>query len=316
MEPKRHALADLSNVKVDRLKKPKLDVKHHFNIECKGLLENSCPTLSQYEPDVYHFLVHLALEQVVKNDFVSGIQTQVDFSPTITRMDRALSVAWIFDVIDTMRYQTEALFVAVSFMDRVISKTACRPENMKLLALTCLFIALKYIETENEMPKYSSFVTLNTLMENLENPNEYTFENVYEVESTILRQLDFRLTTATTQDFIRIFHLIPQITDKEKSLCSHLTQLVLLSYQFIFIPANKVAAAAVFLARVSILNPCPWTSQFSSVTGFTEEDLMKTVRLLHDLQSQFKKDSDLPQTIWTKYADSMNAIRSPIILEK
>jgi hypothetical protein len=166
--------------------------------------------------------------------------------------------------------------------------------RMQLLGCACLSLAAKY--EEQFAPGVDEFVMITD--------SHYSREDILAMEMEVLVVLEWRLTVCTPKAFLRRFQRVSLTTSVEKHLSNYLGELAMLSYELVACPPDQVAAAAVFLSRLTLYaSDSPnrdlgvqsncfrddrdvWTPDLRHFTGFTAENLAQVIRKLHVLHHQ------------------------------
>uniref|UniRef100_A0A0E0KAB8 Cyclin N-terminal domain-containing protein n=1 Tax=Oryza punctata TaxID=4537 RepID=A0A0E0KAB8_ORYPU len=233
-----------------------------------------------YVEDIDRHLRALEAEQTRRPmiNYVQEIQ-----GGTINMDMRGILVDWMADVAYVFNLQEETLHLAVSYVDRFLSKNAFSGDNLKLLGTTALFVASKYEEIDPPRVRNFSAVTVNT----------YTTEQVFEMELDILRFLNFDVGNPTKSS-----------NRKLELMCNYLAELSLLDDYYIRFLPSIVAAACLFVGKFT-LNPNtrPWNLSVQRNTD--------CIHAIHDLQAG-RKWSNL-KAVRIKYKDDEARAASSII---
>lgn len=204
-----------------------------------------------------------------------------DIQVDITAEMRAIMVDWLVEVAQEYRLAPCTLYVCVVYIDRCLQQITMSRSKLQLLGCACMLIAAKLEEVYT--PSVDEFVYISD--------NTYTREQILQMESIILKRLDFRLAVATPWHFLKRFlmagaaganeilltHVSFCLQSERTSkllgvlarpashavrLCDlhsqqYLCELTLQEYSFLKYKPSLVAAASVYLARLTLNIPGP-----------------------------------------------------------
>lgn len=136
-----------------------------------------------YVNDIYSYL----RENEVRYHTKDYMTYQKDITPNM----RAILVDWLIEVAEEYKLSSETLYLAVSYIDRFLSKKIVLRGKLQLVGVASMLLASKYEEIY--APSVDEFVYISD--------NTYTKEEVFCMESSILDTLEFCLTGATTKKF-------------------------------------------------------------------------------------------------------------------
>ncbi|XP_071717861.1 cyclin-A2-2-like [Rutidosis leptorrhynchoides] len=233
---------------------------------------------SLYDDEVYHNLRVSELKFRPSVDYMKTVQRD------ITEGMRGILIDWLVEVSEGYRLESETLYLAITLIDRCLSKMNIEREKLQLLGITCLFIASKY-EEKNEgigAPSVEDmcFITDDT----------YTRKEVLDMENQVLDVLNFRLSAPTIQIFLQRYILAAQSSYKVRvveleSLSNYLAELSLTEYSFLKFTPSLIAASSVFLAKWTLdQNEHPWNPTLEHYTTYKVSDLKATVLAMQDMQ--------------------------------
>ncbi|KAF0910823.1 hypothetical protein E2562_004790 [Oryza meyeriana var. granulata] len=108
---------------------------------------------------------------------------------------RGVLVDWMAEVACGFNLRDEILHLAVSYVDRFLSREVISRDKLQLLGATALFVAFKYEDSHHGSARIFSASTANT----------YTTQQVVEMEVDILRILNHEVGSPTVITFLRRF---------------------------------------------------------------------------------------------------------------
>lgn len=113
----------------------------------------------------------------------------------LTHAMRSILVDWLVEVAEEYKLAPQSLFLAVSYLDRFLSRQQIDRSRLQLVGVTALLLAAKYWEIYP--PAIDEFVYISD--------HTYTKAEVLAMENSLLTALHFKLTTPTSWEFSRRF---------------------------------------------------------------------------------------------------------------
>ncbi|GBG29329.1 G2/mitotic-specific cyclin-A [Hondaea fermentalgiana] len=260
----------------------------------------------EYARDVHAFKCKLQAKYKLKHDFMRDVQYG---SRGVTPQKRAILVDWLVDVTEELLLNTETLYLSVGYVDRYLARKRMTHDKLQLLGLACLWIATKFEETFK--------VNMRSLL-NLAD-GAYRPDELLKMEASVIKVLEYGFAMTTAKTFMRRFQRAARITQQEKVLGNYLLELSLTSYELAGYVPSLIAAAAVFVARVTLFasdshavvtEPSAdprlvddddlWSTQLRHYCGFSLEQIAAVVRKLHELHTQANRSNE--RAIFQKYS--------------
>lgn len=214
--------------------------------------------------DFFTYLKELEASSAVSNSYIGTRQRD------ITAGMRAILVDWLVEVCEEYKLHAETLFVCVALIDRILSKYVVSRSNLQLLGCACMLLASKYEEVFS--PSVDEFVYISD--------NTYTREQVLSMESTVLREMNFRLACATAKQFLHRFVRAANFSEQDVAFVNYLAELTLQEYDFLVYRPSVVAAACVLYVRLATATAEPWSASLSHYTEYAAMDLWPCVNAL------------------------------------
>lgn len=229
--------------------------------------ENDPQLCCVYVNDIYSFL----RETEVRYHPKDYMQYQKDITPHM----RAILVDWLIEVAEEYKLSSETLYLAVSYIDRYLSKKTVMRGKLQLVGVASMLLASKYEEIY--APSVDEFVYISD--------NTYSKEEVFCMESNVLDTLEFCLTGATTKNFLRRYlKAAGSGSDANVQMfANYLCELSLHEYCFTKYLPSIVAASAVCLALYTLnKTPC-WTPtlEYYARLRLTDETFRKCINEMH-----------------------------------
>ncbi|KAM0833793.1 hypothetical protein ACQ4PT_064052 [Festuca glaucescens] len=260
-------------------------------------------SVAPYIGDIDQYLRSLEAEQLrrPRDDYIGTIQN--DISPNM----RGILVDWLVDVVDEFKLLPDTLYLAVSYIDRFLTVSVVSRNKLQLLGVASLLVAGKYEEIY--LPKVNKFSEITD--------GTYTKQQVVKMEADILKFLNFQVGSPTIRTFLWKFLTSCRggnsASAKRLELtCSYLAELSLIDYDCIKFLPSVIAAACLFVARLTISPKTrPWNLTLQESTGYKVSDLKSCILRIHDLQLG-RKYPNLKATK-SKYSDRKFGCASTVV---
>eukprot|EP01137_Pigoraptor_chileana_P015519 Opistho-2@71538 len=156
----------------------------------------------------------------------------------ITDKMRRILVDWLVEVQISFKLCDETLFLAVSMVDRYLSKRRLPRDRLQLVGATALFIASKYEEVGP--PTLGDFVYVCA--------DSYSREEFKAMEQKMLSVLSYRVSAPTALFFLQSFAPILGAKKMQLMVAEYGLQLALLKYELTTCLATTLACAALVFA--------------------------------------------------------------------
>ncbi|KFV91418.1 G2/mitotic-specific cyclin-B1, partial [Eurypyga helias] len=213
---------------------------------------------------------------------------------------RAILVNWLVQVQVKLRLHQETLYMTVSLMDRFLQSNAVSKNTLKLVGVTAMFIACKYEEV----------LSLNTTDLVQITNNTYTKVQICQMETKILRALDFVLGHPLPPHFLRRAVNIAEVNFEKYVLAMYLMELSIVDYDLAHFPPSKTAAAASCLALK--LNGYQWTETMQYCMYYAESDLLPIMQHMAKNVILVNRGMTKLSAVRNKYASRRNGRISTI----
>jgi len=210
----------------------------------------------------------------------------------ITDRMRAILVDWMIAVTTKFRLLPETLFLSVNIIDRFLEKETVARQQLQLVSVSAMLIASKYEEIYP--PELNDFVYITD--------NSYTREDILDMESLILRVLDWNITVATPLHFLRRFSKAARSDWKTHNLSKYLIEVPLLDIKMLKYLPSEIAAASVFIGRTMLHYNPVWTPTLEHYTGYSEAEVRACVCDLNELVKKLPRSNY--KAIRRKYAST------------
>lgn len=172
---------------------------------------------------------------------------------------------WVVKAGYDLSVSSDALFLCVGLMDRVLVAKGAPSADLQLFALACLVLATKF---EEILPPALDSI--------LDQHPAYTRDRLIAAENQALNRLGFSLMTATPPVFLRRLQHLMSAT--EAKLSDYLCELTLLTPVFARFTPSLVAAAAAYCAvdwsaQQHGWARSGWTRQMEALAGYQADEL-------------------------------------------
>lgn len=167
---------------------------------------------------------------------------------------RSKMASWCYQVVDFCKFQRETVSIAINYLDRFMSSSSSSVARndrkvFQLLAMTCLYTAVKIHEPEAMDPKLVSTLSRGT----------YTPQEVEVMEAKLLGAIEWRMNPPTALSFVRHFlDLMPAdfLTTAQRETAYELskfqTELAVSEYDFLMVRPSVIGYSALVNALESI----------------------------------------------------------------
>lgn len=179
---------------------------------------------------------------------------QSDINPKM----RAILVDWLVDVHYKYGLLPQTLHIAVLLIDHFLAKSlTIARQRLQLVGISAMFIAAKYEEIYP--PEAADFVKITD--------NAYTRDEVFQMESTMLSTVGYRVTFPTAFQFMKRFLKASRTCDDRVEHFAHYAiDHSLQEYKLTKYLPSTIAASAVRIARTQMRDFPVWVSKKAFVS--------------------------------------------------
>ena len=214
---------------------------------------------SKYVQEIYQHLWNLETQHRVPEMFLHGHKV----SPWM----RSTVIDWLIQLQVGLTLLPETLYLTVAILDRylsVASKTSC--DQLQLIAVTAMFIASKYEETQ--APEIGAFAYVTD--------NSFTKKDIIRMELCILNALKGYVSFPLPIQFLRRNSKVGVVGQATHTLSKYLLELCLPEYTFSHVSASLQAAASLCFS-LKLLGGQEWTANLAYYSGYNQTDLLPTM---------------------------------------
>ncbi|RUS75628.1 hypothetical protein EGW08_016621 [Elysia chlorotica] len=119
---------------------------------------------------------------------------------TITEQQRDEAATWLTHLAAQFRFLPETCGLAVLLMDRVLLLVKVQAKYLQCVAVTCLFLAAKSLEEDENIPPTPDFVRKSRC--------GCSFSEISRMEMVILSKLDWNIRMPSAVDFLHTIHAV------------------------------------------------------------------------------------------------------------
>jgi hypothetical protein len=200
--------------------------------------------------------------------------TYMDDQQFINERMRAILIDWLVDVHLKFKLVPETLYLTVNIIDRYLAKERVIRQRLQLLGVTAFLIATKYEEVYP--PEIPDLVYICA--------GSYSKYEILEMEETILKRLDYRITIPSAHAFLVRYLKAAHADKKIVQLSVFILDGTLLSYELLRYLPSQLAAASVLIARKAAGRNC-WNTTLDRYARYSEDDILPIARAILSEQS-------------------------------
>lgn len=201
--------------------------------------------------------------------------------PHINYKMRGILVDWLVEVHLKFKLQPETLYLSVNLLDRYLSAATVERSKLQLLGVGALMVACKYEEIY--APEIHDLVYITD--------KAYTPEELLLIEKTILKVLDYNVTTPSAFRFLERYTRLQESSEYGFQLARYMVELALVEYGMLKYIPSLLAASAVYLGNKLMGVGCAWPKVLMENTPYKGKDLKACARELCMLLQNAPKGS-------------------------
>jgi G2/mitotic-specific cyclin 2 len=218
--------------------------------------------VAEYVHEIFDYMKELEITTMPNPDYMSN-QGELEWKM------RGILVDWLLEVHTRFRLLPETLFLAVNIIDRFLSAKVVQLDRLQLVGVTAMFIASKYEEVLS--PHVQNFVHVAD--------DGFSETEILSAERFVLAALDYDLSYPNPMNFLRRISKADNYDIQTRTLGKYLLEIGCLDHRFLKYPPSQVAAAAMYLARLS-LDRGEWDATLSKYAGYTEHEILPVFKLM------------------------------------
>jgi hypothetical protein len=152
---------------------------------------------------------------------------------------RSTLIDWLIQIHYNFKLWPETLFLTVNMIDRYFSVAHVSKREVQLVGIAALLIITKYEEIYPPLLKDFIYIT----------DNEYTAEEILDMEKKILFALDFDVSLCTSYRFLERFGKLCKTDSVTFFLAQYMLELGLLDSKMSQFAQSLQAVAAIYTAK-------------------------------------------------------------------
>ncbi|KAJ3732635.1 cyclin-like protein [Lentinula guzmanii] len=218
--------------------------------------------VSEYVVEIFEYLKQTEVQTMPNPNYMAN---QKDLGWTM----RGILFDWLIELQERFRLLPETLFLCMNIVDRFLSARVVSLARLQLVGVTCMFIAAKVEEIM--CPSAEEFLQ--------QTEASYTLADVFGAERYVLKTLNWNLNYANPVHFLRRASKADGYNVKARTIAKYLLEIACLEWRLIAAPPSLLAAAAMWLARLS-LGIETWTPNLAHYSTYSESVLIPTANLM------------------------------------
>ncbi|KAJ7847943.1 cyclin-like protein [Mycena olivaceomarginata] len=171
---------------------------------------------------------------------------------------------WLIQVHARFRLNPETLFLCTNLIDRFLSTRAVRPSKLQLVGVVCLLVAAKFEEIISP-----SIATLIFVCD-----HAYTCKDILQAEQHVLSALNWDLSYPSPVNYLHCISKADGCDPRIRTLARYLAEIACVEHRLLSAPPSLVAAAAMWLARLALVEEEAWTAVLAHCTTYAEDALV------------------------------------------
>ena len=158
--------------------------------------------------------------------------------PSLNTNMRSILVDWLVEVHMKFRLEPSTLYLCVNIIDRYLERDVVERSKLQLVGVSALLVACKIEEIYPPEVRDCVYIC----------DRAYTRQEVLDMEATILRTLEYRVTAPTAYPFLVRFLHITKATRLQKFAANYYMERMLQEYTILKHRPSLIAASCVTLA--------------------------------------------------------------------
>ena len=190
--------------------------------------------------------------------------------PEVTASDRGKLVDWLCRLHYKCQLTTNALYVCVGILDRVLRKVRISVNKLLLYGCAAMLIASK--EEDIQPIQIDQIIMVSEGVLNR--------QDLIQMENYILDVIDYDITFPTPLFFLTHFLRISNKSMEAMLMARYVMEIELTLPEFIGTASSYMASLAILITRV-FCHEEPWTEELAIYTGYSFGDLCNDARFIH-----------------------------------
>lgn len=166
----------------------------------------------------------------------------------------------------------ETWFLTTNIIDRFLSCVEVERSKLQLVGVTAFMLAAKYEEIYPPELRDLVYIT----------DKAYTKEEIISMEAKILKELEFKVTIASTHCFLVRYLKAAHADRRMVWLACFITERVVHDYSMLQFLPSMIASCAVYLSRKN-LQRNPWSPTLLKYTSYSESSLRPCLQAMTNI---------------------------------
>ncbi|KAJ4466932.1 cyclin-like protein [Lentinula edodes] len=218
--------------------------------------------VSEYVVEIFEYFKKIEVQTMPNPNYMAN---QKDLGWTM----RGILFDWLIELQERFRLLPETLFLCMNIVDRFLSARVVSLARLQLVGVTSMFIAAKVEEIV--CPSAEEFLA--------QTEASYSVADVFGAERYVLKTLNWNLNYANPVHFLRRVSKADDYNVKARTIAKYLLEIACLEWRLIAAPPSLLAAAAMWLARISLGSEI-WTPNLAHYSTYSESVLIPTANLM------------------------------------
>lgn len=242
--------------------------------------------VTNYVGEIFDFFLKKEVEPSVLPNTSYMENVQVDISSTM----RGVLIDWMQSCVVKFGLMSETYFLAVSLVDRFLSKKKVSRQRLQLVGVGALMLGSKYEEIYPPLVSDWEYISGGACSK----------KEILFIEKAMLNTLEFDLTSPSPLHFLRRYSKAARSDSRIHTLSKYIIEVSPLFYSLLKFKPSEIAASAVYIARSMAHKDPVWNDTLQHYTTYTPEDFMDCARLLN---ACLGSESDRMNATRKKYSD-------------
>lgn len=240
--------------------------------------------VAEYGKSIFNYLHELEIKFKPNPRYVEEVQSEVLWEHRVILMD------WLIKLHGRFGLLPETLYLAVSIIDRFLSRKNISLSKYQLCGAASLFIAAKYEEIN--VPTVSQMIDMTG--------KQYKRQEFLNAEKYIIGTLNFEFGSPGPMSFLRRGSKADDYDSNIRTLAKYFLEVTIMDPRFVASPPSWLAAGAQYLAR-QMLGFHEWTDAHIYYTGYTVDQLGPLADVLEQCCINYEEHH---KHVYEKYSSS------------
>lgn len=183
---------------------------------------------------------------------------------------RAILLDWLVDVHRRFRLRDETLYFSVNLIDRFLSKTRIRRQQLQLIGVAAMLIASKFEEIHPPQVHDFEYITDNVV---LFSTKAFSKRQILEAEQAILLKMEWELCFTSSWVYLQRYAEMDALPSLVLNLARYFIEECFLHYKMVSYTQHMLACSALYLAKRFRKLEEPWPAQLAEASGLQEAQL-------------------------------------------